>query len=115
VDTERSWPRPDLGQVAAQVLAAPAGFAGLRIELAGDEPTATEMAAALTVAAGREVRHEEVPISAIGSADMRAMWEFLRGPGYQVDRAALRHQLPDIAWTPFARWAEQAFHDKSQQ
>ena len=105
--------RPDLGQVAAQVLAAPAGFAGLRIELAGDEPTATEMAAALTVAVGREVRHEEVPISAIGSADMRAMWEFLRGPGYQVDLAALRRQLPDIGWTPFASWAEQAFHDES--
>jgi hypothetical protein len=41
---------------------APAGFAGLRIELAGDEPTATEM---------------------------------------RLD--------------PFARWAEQAFHDESQQ
>nr|WP_275404076.1 NmrA/HSCARG family protein [Pseudonocardia acidicola] len=104
--------RPDLGRVAAQVLAAPAEFTGRRIELAGDEPTATEMAAALTAALGREVRHEEVPISAIGNPDMRAMWEFLRGPGFQVDLAALRSELPGIGWTSFATWARQVFHDE---
>jgi hypothetical protein len=42
------------------------------------------MAQALEAALGHPVRHERTPLEAIGSADMRAMWEFLgrpRSPG----------------------------------
>ncbi|MFG2887452.1 NmrA/HSCARG family protein [Streptomyces sp. NPDC048297] len=97
--------RPDLGAFAAEVLVAPASYAGRRIELAGDEPTPTEMAAALGAALGRRVRHEYVPLSLIGSPDMHAMWSFLNGPGYRVDIPALRAAHPAVPWTRFADWA----------
>ena len=72
-------------------------------------PTPTQMAAALSKALDLPVRHEQVPLEGIGSPDMRAMWSFLNGPGYQVDIAALHHGHPDLAWTSFAEWADHTF------
>jgi len=34
------------------------------------------------------------------------MWEFLRGPGYQADIAALRRDYPAVGWTLFTEWAQ---------
>ncbi|MGW2699889.1 NmrA/HSCARG family protein [Streptomyces sp. NPDC001340] len=97
--------RPDLGAFAAEVLLDPARYVGQRIELAGDAPTPTQMAAALGAALGREVRHEYVPLAAIGNPDMHAMWTFLNGTGYRVDIPALRAAHPEVPWTDFADWA----------
>jgi uncharacterized protein YbjT (DUF2867 family) len=101
--------RSDLGSFVATVLADPAGFDGRRIELASDEPTPTQMTQALSDATGRPVRFRETPMSAVRSRDMAAMWEFLRGPGYQADIAALHRDYPQVAWTSFAAWAQRAF------
>ncbi|MFB7511593.1 NmrA family NAD(P)-binding protein [Streptomyces broussonetiae] len=101
--------RPDLGAFAAQVLLDPAPYVGRRIELAGDAPTPTQMAEALGAALGREVRHEYVPLTAIGNPDMHAMWTFLNGPGYRVDIPALHAAHPEIHWTGFADWASRAW------
>ncbi|GGU92229.1 hypothetical protein GCM10010260_28540 [Streptomyces filipinensis] len=101
--------RPDLGAFAANVLLNPARYVGHRIELAGDAPTPSRMAAALGAALGREVRHEQVPLTAITDPDMHAMWTFLNGPGYRVDIAALHAAHPEIRWTGFADWAHSAF------
>lgn len=65
--------RPDLGRFAAEVLLAPDRYNKQRIELAGDDPTPVQMAATLGSVLGHPVRHEEVPLAAIGNADMRAM------------------------------------------
>jgi hypothetical protein len=67
------------------------------------------MAAALSTAVGAPVRHNEVQLDEIGNADMRAMWTFLRGPGYRVDLPALHAAHPDLHWTSFAGWAENTF------
>ncbi|MER6685570.1 NmrA/HSCARG family protein [Streptomyces olivaceoviridis] len=101
--------RPDLGAFAAEVLLDPAPYTGRRIELAGDAPTPDQMAAALGSALGREVRHEQVPLAAIGNPDMHAMWAFLNGPGYRVDIPALHAAHPQIRWTPFAEWARRTW------
>jgi uncharacterized protein YbjT (DUF2867 family) len=101
--------RPDLGEFAAAVFAAPDAFAGQRIELAGDAPTPDDMAAVLSTAVGATVRHHEVQLDEIGNDDMRAMWTFLRGPGYRVDLPALHAAHPDLRWTSFADWAEDTF------
>ncbi|MFF0223396.1 NmrA/HSCARG family protein [Streptomyces sp. NPDC004629] len=98
--------RPDLGAFAAHVLLDPAPYTGRRIELAGDAPTPVQMAAALGAALGRDVRHEQVPLTAIGNPDMYAMWAFLNGPGYRVDIPALRAAHPQIHWTRFTDWVE---------
>jgi len=97
--------RADLGLFAAEVLTNPGDYLGRRIELASDAPTPEQMASALSQAFGHPVRHEQTPLDAIGSPDMRAMWTFLNGPGYQVDIAALHHAHPEVAWTRFIDWA----------
>ncbi|MEU6367045.1 NmrA/HSCARG family protein [Streptomyces sp. NPDC046931] len=101
--------RPDLGAFAAEVLLHPGAYTGQRIELAGDAPTPARMAATLSEVLGREVRHHQVPLTAIGSPDMHAMWTFLNGPGYRVDIPALREAHPEIHWTSFTDWARRAF------
>ncbi|MFJ8787953.1 NmrA/HSCARG family protein [Streptomyces sp. NPDC102462] len=97
--------RPDLGAFAAHVLLDPAPYVSRRIELASDDPTPAQMAAALGAALGRDVRHERVPLTAIGNPDMHAMWAFLNGPGYRVDIPALHAAHPEIRWTRFTDWA----------
>ncbi|WP_433560403.1 NmrA/HSCARG family protein [Nocardia sp. CA-151230] len=101
--------RADLGAFAAKVLLNPDSYLRRRIELAGDAPTPAEMAESLTAATGRSVRHERVPLAAIGNPDMHAMWNFLNGPGYRVDIDTLHRENPDIAWTSFRSWAGTAF------
>ncbi|MFF4837525.1 NmrA/HSCARG family protein [Streptomyces sp. NPDC001315] len=101
--------RPDLGSFAAEVLLNPVPYVGQRIELAGDAPTPRQMAASLSAALGREVRHEQVPLAAIGNPDMHAMWTFLNGPGYRVDIPALHDAHPEVHWTHFADWAHRTW------
>ncbi len=100
--------RADLGRFAAAVLAAPESFTGQRVELASDEPSAARMASALGSALGRSVRHEEVPLGSVASRDMHAMWTFLREQGYRVDSPALHSRHPEVGWTTFGQWADQA-------
>jgi uncharacterized protein YbjT (DUF2867 family) len=107
--------RDDLGRFVAALLATPERYVGARIELAGDEPTPAQMAAALASALERPVRHEEVPIAAIGNPDMLAMWSFLRGEGYQVDISALHRNHPGVGWTSFATWADRAFGEGTRR
>ncbi|MET9595671.1 NmrA/HSCARG family protein [Streptomyces sp. NPDC006516] len=98
--------RTDLGAFAAEVMLNPAPYVGRRIELAGDAPTPEHMAASLSKALGREVRHVRTALAAVGNPDMHAMWEFLNGPGYRVDISALHDAHPEVQWTSFADWAD---------
>ena len=105
--------RSDFGSFVALVLADPAAHVGQRIEVASDAPTPEQMSQALSDALDRPVGFRETPMSVVRnrSADMAAMWEFLRGPGYQADIAALRRDFPAVGWTPFAVWAQRQFRD----
>ncbi|WP_432854984.1 NmrA/HSCARG family protein [Amycolatopsis sp. CA-161197] len=101
--------RSDHGAFAAEVLVHPEKYVGRRIELASDAPTPMEMARSLSDAVGLEVRHNRFPLETISNPDMHAMWEFLNGPGYQVDITALHAGHPEIGWTSFAAWTQQVF------
>lgn len=101
--------RTDLGSFVARVLADPRAFAGCRIELASDAPTPAQMCQDLSAALGRPVRFRQVPIAAIASPDMTAMWEFLNDTGYRADIAGLRRDYPEITWTSFSGWAARTF------
>jgi hypothetical protein len=48
-------------------------------------------------------------MSSARSPDMAAMWQFLRGEGYQADIAALRQDYQAVGWTSFTTWAERTF------
>jgi uncharacterized protein YbjT (DUF2867 family) len=101
--------RSDLGSFVELALADPRRFTGHRIELASDAPTPAQMSQDLSAALQRTVRFHETPMSGIRSLDMAAMWEFLRGDGYQADIAGLRRDYPTVRWTSFAGWAHRAF------
>lgn len=100
--------RSDFGALAADVLLDPAAYDGKRIELAGDEPTPTQMAVALSGVLGVPVRHEQSALEDIGNPDQLALWRFLNGPGYRVDLAALHAANPQVRWISFAQWAASA-------
>lgn len=90
----------DLGTAVAELIGRRASLNGARIEIAGDEPTAAEMAAALGVP------YRELPLAEVEarSADLGAMYRFLADGGYQVDLVDLRALL-EVRWTSFADWA----------
>ncbi|NJP91755.1 NmrA family NAD(P)-binding protein [Nonomuraea sp. FMUSA5-5] len=50
----------DIAEFAALAFADPAGFAGRTLELAGDEPTPVEAAAAIVAATGLPIRYEQI-------------------------------------------------------
>jgi len=108
--------RRDLGSFVTMVLAEPGARIGSRFELASDAPTPAQMSRALSDAVGRPVRFRETPMSDVRrrSSDMAAMWEFLRGPGYQADISALRRDYPAVGWTSFTEWARRTLRPGAQ-
>jgi len=66
------------------------------------------MSQALSDALGRPVRLRETTMSDVPrrSPDMAVIWQFVRGPGYQADIAALRRDYPAVGWTPFTERAQ---------
>lgn len=100
----------DLGRLVASLIGRRAEFLGARIEVAGDQPTPGQMAAALSVAGGRAVRYRRISVEEIAerSGDLATMYRFLEQTGYQVDLEALRGRFPEVRWTSFAAWAREA-------
>lgn len=91
----------DLAAVVAVVLARPEQHIGQRVEIAGDAPTPTQMAAAFGAS------YEAVPLEVIreSSEEMFAMYSFLSDEGYGIDVPAVRARYFEVQWTSFAEWA----------
>jgi uncharacterized protein YbjT (DUF2867 family) len=79
-------------------------FAGQRIEIAADEPTAEEMAAALTRVAGRSFGIDQASPDDAG-AGLAPLFEWLDRGGHSVDIADVRRRYPEIRWHTFQEWA----------
>jgi len=89
----------DIAEFAALAFADPARFAGRTLELAGDEPTPVEAAAAITKATGIPVRYEQftdTEAAAISPviAETRKRW--LAGERWHADIEALRVIQPGL-------------------
>ncbi|MFB9834302.1 NmrA family NAD(P)-binding protein, partial [Actinoallomurus acaciae] len=89
----------DVAEFAALAFADPARFAGRTLELAGDEPTPVEAAAAITEATGIPVRYEQLTddeAAAIGPevAETRKRWQ--AGHRWHADIEALRVIHPGL-------------------
>ncbi|OON78009.1 NmrA/HSCARG family protein [Streptomyces tsukubensis] len=99
--------RRDLGRVVAAVIADPGRWTGRRIEVAGDDPTPTQMTRAVGQTAGGTVTYRQIPLEDLLRAgpDMGAMYAYLTLTGYQVDIPALHAAFPDIPWISFPDWA----------
>jgi uncharacterized protein YbjT (DUF2867 family) len=96
----------DVGALVVALLDRREELLGQRIEIAGDEPTPHQMAEALSALGGRSVRYAPVDLSG-HAGDIADMYRYLEDTGYQVDIPRLRERFPEVAWTRFARWAEQ--------
>ncbi|MFG1959857.1 NmrA family NAD(P)-binding protein [Nonomuraea sp. NPDC049028] len=89
----------DIAEFAALAFAEPTRFAGRTLELAGDEPTPVEAAAAITEATGIPVRYEQVTdeeAAAISSevAEIRKHWH--TGHRWHADIESLRVIHPGL-------------------
>lgn len=98
----------DIGRFVAAVAERREGMFGGRIDIAGDAPTGTEMAATLSHAMRRPVTYAEVPLEALRAQNAEAaiMFEWFDRVGYSADIARLRREFPEVGWTDFATWAQ---------
>jgi len=92
----------DVGAVAAAALLDPAAVPGGAVEIAGDELTGEQIAAAFGQRAGLPSRFEPLPLSALaGDPDRQAMFGWFAAlPAYQADFAATRALAPDVQDLP---------------
>ncbi|WP_246842799.1 NmrA/HSCARG family protein [Allokutzneria sp. NRRL B-24872] len=93
----------DIAGMAALALAQPERFAGVRIDIAGDQCTPAEQAASFAAVLGRPVAFERVQAQGYGD-DLAAMFEYFDTVGLDVDTAALRAEYPEVGWRTFDQW-----------
>lgn len=88
----------DIGAVAATALLEPQAIPGGAIEIAGDELTGSQIAAAFAEYTGTPARYEALPISVLdGSDDMQAMFRwFAETSAYQADLAQVKAIDPEV-------------------
>jgi uncharacterized protein YbjT (DUF2867 family) len=89
----------DIAEFAALAFAEPTRFAGRTLELAGDEPTPVDAAAAITEATGITVRYEQLTDSEAAAispevAEVRKSWH--AGHRWHADIEALRVIHPGL-------------------
>lgn len=100
----------DIGRVAASILLGGTAVEGKGVEIAGDELTGPQIAAAFGEAAGLPARYEALPLEALaGMGDAATMFEwFTKLPAYQADFAATRKLDPEVldlkAWIAHIGW-----------
>jgi uncharacterized protein YbjT (DUF2867 family) len=89
----------DIGRISASFLLGTAKAPGGAIEIAGDERTGSQIAAAFGEHAGLPARYEALPLQALGdNADAQAMFRwFAETPAYQADITAVKAIEPS-AW-----------------
>ena len=99
----------DIGAVAVRLLEDPGRFAGKRFDLASDDLTGNDVVAILSCVTGRSFTYFQVPLDVIRQRmgeDAAKMYEWFNRVGYTVDRAALRHEFPDVAFHDFEYWSK---------
>jgi uncharacterized protein YbjT (DUF2867 family) len=89
----------DIGQISASFLLGTAEAPGGAVEIAGDERTGSQIAAAFGEHAGLPARYEALPLQVLGDdADAQAMFRwFAETPAYQADISAVKAIEPS-AW-----------------
>jgi uncharacterized protein YbjT (DUF2867 family) len=89
----------DIGFFAAEALAEPEGWAGRELDLAGDETTMPQVAAAFSRVLGRPVEYVQVPWDQYREAagdEYYKMFRWFEDVGYEADVSALRRIHPAL-------------------
>jgi uncharacterized protein YbjT (DUF2867 family) len=96
----------DIGKYGARAFTNAEQLNGREIDLAGDEISMTDAAAALGAAMGKPIEFVQIPIASVRShsADFAAMIEWFERVGYDADIAGLEREF-GITPTRFVDWA----------
>jgi uncharacterized protein YbjT (DUF2867 family) len=87
----------DIGAVAAAVLLDPDAIPGGAVEIAGDELTGEQIAAAFGRQAGLPARFEPLPLDVLDDEDQHAMFAWFQTlPAYEADFALTRKLSPGL-------------------
>ncbi|OMH25122.1 hypothetical protein BKD30_06550 [Tersicoccus phoenicis] len=99
----------DIGRVAAAILLGGTDVEGGSIEIASDSRTGSDIAKAIGEHAGLPARFEALPLQALPTEDLTAMFRwFAETPAYQADIDQVRALVPDLldlpAWLAQTGW-----------
>ena len=88
----------DIGALAAQAFAEPGAWVGRELEIAGDEVSVRQAAAAYRRVTGHGPRYLPLPpaLVALGDRSAAAMFRWCATEGYCADIPALRRELPQL-------------------
>ncbi|RAY12941.1 NmrA/HSCARG family protein [Actinomadura craniellae] len=88
----------DIGRIAADAFDKPADFIGKKIEIAGDELTARQIAEVFTKVDSIPTRFERQPIEElrVEAEEVANMFDWFNEKGYQADIAMLRERYPEL-------------------
>ncbi|MFF4044749.1 NmrA/HSCARG family protein [Streptomyces sp. NPDC001816] len=101
----------DIGAFAADAFENPQEWIGRTVDIAGEELTGPQMAAAFEAASGIPTRFQQLPIEPLraGRADLANMFDWFEREGFQADLTELRKNRPNLLsleawlkdnWTP---------------
>jgi uncharacterized protein YbjT (DUF2867 family) len=107
----------DIGEWAALALTEPRRFVGKALEIAGDELTNPEIAAAFARVLGRPVRYQRLPLFVtrlVLGKEFHQMFKWFNEQGYRADLAMLRSEYPEVTPTSLEAWlAREGWGNKS--
>lgn len=88
----------DIGAFAADAFESPDAWIGRVVEIAGDELTGPQMAAAFEAVSGVPTRFQQLPIEPLRAAraDLANMFDWFERDGYRADLPELRRIRPDL-------------------
>lgn len=97
----------NIGQFAELVIDRCEAFLGMRINIASDELTGSEVAAVLSGTLKGHIEYAELPLEDVRtqSEDMAIMYDWFNRVGYSPDIDQLRNEYPEVDWQTFDRWA----------
>jgi uncharacterized protein YbjT (DUF2867 family) len=101
----------DIGGIVATVFEHPGKWQGRTLEVAGDELSMSDLAHALSRAAGQEVRYQQLPWDEFESQAGREtaiMFRWFEEAGYRVDISLVRQEYPKLS--SFDRWLNSTWH-----
>ena len=103
----------DLGEFARLAFEHPDDYTGMTMDLAGDEMTMSQVAAAFSRLTGTHVRYAYQPIEDVRrfNADAAKMYAWLNEQGYHVDVAALVALYPGLM--SFETWLRRSHWERS--
>jgi len=101
----------DIGVFAGMAFMYPDDWVGYEIEIAGDQLSGRQMAAAISRATGKDVEYRYIPTEEIhkASPENAAMFDWFNSAGYEADIPQLREVHPDLL--SFRAWLEQIGKD----